>query len=346
MDVAVLGATGMVGQRFIEGLLNHPSFNLTTLAASSKSAGKRYSKVAKWYLQGEMPSEVKDTVVVEVDPKKIRADIVFSALPSAIAKEVEPKFAEEGSIVASNASSFRMDEDVPLIIPEVNPDHLNLIEVQRERRGWDGAIITNPNCTVIMGALSMKPIQDNFGIENVILTSMQALSGAGYSGIPSMSIVDNVIPYIKGEEEKVEEESRKIFGEFNGSVIEEADLNISASCNRVAVLDGHTESIFIKTKRSWNIAEIKKVMQNFKGLPQELNLPTSPANPIIVKDEVDRPQPRLDRLVDGGMAVSVGQIRKCSIMDFKYTVMGHNTIRGAAGASILNAELLCKTNRI
>ena len=346
MKVAVLGATGMVGQRFIEKLVDHPFFELTALAASSKSAGKRYSEAAKWYLSREIPSELKDIVVKEVDPRKVRADIVFSALPSAIAKEVEPRFAEAGFIVASNASSYRMAEDVPLLIPEVNPGHLDLIEVQMEHRGWDGAIITNPNCTTIMAVLSMKPIYDAYGIEKAVITSMQGLSGAGYSGVPSMAIVDNVIPYIKGEEGKVEDEGRKIFGKFNGSNIGPAELNISASCNRVAVLDGHTETIFIKAARKWSIEGVKKAMRDFKGLPQELKLPTAPENPIIVREEDDRPQPRLDRLSQGGMAVSVGRVRECPTMDFKYIAMGHNTIRGAAGASVLNAELLYKTKKM
>lgn len=346
MEVAVLGATGMVGQRFIEKLVDHPFFELTDLAASAKSAGKRYAEVAKWYLSEEMPSEVRDIVVKEVDPRKIRADIVFSALPSAVAREVEPRFAEAGFIVASNASAYRMEEDVPLLIPEVNPEHLNLIEIQRERRKWEGAIITNPNCTTIMAVLSMKPIYDSFGIEKAMVTSMQALSGAGYSGVPSMAIVDNVIPYIKGEEEKVESEGLKILGKFNGSEIEPARLAISASCNRVAVLDGHTEAIFIKARREWSISKVARAMREFKALPQKLGLPTAPKNPIIVRDEADRPQPRLDRLNQKGMAVTVGRIRECPILDFKYISMGHNTIRGAAGASVLNAELLYKTRKI
>lgn len=346
MEVAVLGATGMVGQRFIEKLVGHPFFELTALAASAKSAGKRYGEAAKWCLSEEMPPEVRDMVVKEADPGKIKADIVFSALPSAVAREVEPRFAKEGFIVASNASAYRMAEDVPLLIPEVNPEHLGLIEVQRERRKWDGAIITNPNCTTIMAVLSMKPVYDAFGIEKAVVTSMQGLSGAGYAGVPSMAIVDNVIPYIKGEEEKVESEGLKILGSFNGSSIEPARLRISASCNRVPVLDGHTEAIYVKTSREAGLREVAEAMRRFKALPQELGLPTAPRNPIILREEADRPQPRLDRYNQGGMAVTVGRLRECPIFDFKYVVMGHNTIRGAAGASILNAELLYKTGKI
>jgi aspartate-semialdehyde dehydrogenase len=346
MEVAVLGATGMVGQRFVERLVNHPFFDLAAVAASGKSAGKRYGAAAKWFISDEMPSEVKDMIVEEVDPRGIKADIVFSALPSAVARKVEPKFAEAGFIVASNASAYRMAEDVPLLIPEVNPGHLELIEVQQDRRGWDGAIITNPNCTTIMAVLSMKPVYDAFDIKEAFVISMQGLSGAGYAGVPSMAIVENVIPYIKGEEEKVEEEGLKILGCFNGSEIEPARMKISASCNRVPVLEGHTEVVFIRAGEEWSVEGVVKAMRDFKALPQEMGLPTAPKNPVVVREEADRPQPRLDRYNQGGMAVVVGRIRKCPVLDFKYIVMGHNTIRGAAGASILNAELLYKTGTI
>ena len=346
MDVAVLGATGMVGQRFVERLVNHPFFELVAVAASGRSAGKRYCEAAKWFIGEEMPAEVRDMVVKEVDPSKIKADIVFSALPSAVARKVEPEFAEAGFIVASNASAYRMAEDVPLLIPEVNPEHLDMIEVQQDRRGWDGAIITNPNCTTIMAVLSMKPIYDSFGIKEAFVVSMQGLSGAGYAGVPSMAIVDNVIPYIKGEEEKVEEEGLKILGSFNGSEIEPAEIRISASCNRVPVLEGHTEAVFIKAAKEWGLEGVIEALREFKALPQELGLPTAPENPVVVREEPDRPQPRLDRYNQGGMAVAVGRIRRCPVLDFKYIVMGHNTIRGAAGASILNAELLKETRKL
>ncbi len=346
MDVAVLGATGMVGQRFVERLVDHPFFELVAVAASGRSAGKRYCEAAKWFIGEEMPAEVRDMVVKEVDPSKIKADIVFSALPSAVARKVEPEFAEAGFIVASNASAYRMAEDVPLLIPEVNPEHLDMIEVQQDRRGWDGAIITNPNCTTIMAVLSMKPIYDSFGIKEAFVVSMQGLSGAGYAGVPSMAIVDNVIPYIKGEEEKVEEEGLKILGSFNGSEIEPAEIRISASCNRVPVLEGHTEAVFIKAANEWGLEGVIEALREFKALPQELGLPTAPENPVVVREEPDRPQPRLDRYNQGGMAVAVGRIRRCPVLDFKYIVMGHNTIRGAAGASILNAELLKETRKL
>jgi aspartate-semialdehyde dehydrogenase len=238
-----------------------------------------------------------------------------------------------------------MEEDIPLLIPEINPEHLDMIEVQKERRGWEGCIITNPTCSTIMGILSLKPIYDKFGIEKTFITTMQALSGAGYAGVPSMGITDNLIPFIKGEEEKVESEGMKILGRFNGEEIIPADIKISASCNRVAVLDGHTEAIFVETKKESSAEEVKKAMKNFKALPQEFRLPTAPKTPIIVREEMDRPQPRLDRLVQKGMAITVGRVREDPILDFKYIAMGHNTIRGAAGASVLNAELLVKTRR-
>ncbi len=339
VKVAVLGATGMVGQRFISLLSDHPFFKITDLAASERSAGKRYGDVANWYLEEEMPGEVRDVVVKEIAPKSVDAEIVFSALPSAVAKDVEPAFAKDGFTVASNASAYRDVADVPLLIPEINPDHLALLEVQRRNRNWDGAIITNPNCTTMVLALSLKPIFDSFGIKNVFVVSMQALSGAGYRGVPGMSIIDNVIPFIEGEEEKVEFESLKILGNFEGDIIKEADFRISASCNRVFTSDGHLESVFIDLGKSADEEDVKGACKKFKGVPQELGLPTAPENPIIVRDESDRPQPRFDRMAGGGMSITVGRVRKDRIFDIKYSVLGHNTIRGAAGASILNAEL-------
>jgi aspartate-semialdehyde dehydrogenase len=342
INVAVLGATGMVGQRFIQGLVGHPFFEISDLTASSRSAGKPYSKATRWYLDEHIPDEVKDIIVKDTKPENVKADIVFSALPSGIAKEVEPEFAKAGATVASNASAYRMAEDVPLLIPEVNPDHLKMLEVQKENRGWDGAIITNPNCSTVMAVLPLKPIYDNFGIEHAFVSTMQAVSGAGYAGVPSMAIIDNLIPFINKEEEKVEMEGLKILGEFDGSKIVPADFKVSASCNRVAVIDGHTESVFVKTRNASDIEDVKRVLKEFTALPQELGLPTAPQNPIIVREEADRPQPRLDRGTQRGMAVTVGRVREDPILDFKFTSMGHNTIRGAAGASILNAELLVK----
>lgn len=340
--VAVLGATGMVGQRFIQLLVDHPFFELSAITASERSAGKKYRDAARWVLDDQMPEEVADVIIEETDPKNVDADIAFSALPSSVAKESEPQFAKAGFIVASNASAYRMEEDVPLLIPEVNPDHLGMIEVQKEKRGWDGCIVTNPNCSTIMAILSLKPIYDAFGIEKAFVTTLQAISGAGYMGIQSMAILDNVIPFIKGEEDKVETEGQKLLGTFNGEGIIPTDFKLSAACNRVHVLDGHTESIFVKTRDACTVEEVKQVMRDFKALPQELDLPTAPKNPVIVREEPDRPQPRLDRAAQKGMSVTVGRIREDPILDIKYTVMGHNTIRGAAGASVLNAELIYK----
>jgi len=343
--VAVLGATGMVGQRFISMLANHRHFKLASLAASERSAGKEYKAAAKWYLDEPMPEKIKEMVVEDMVPKKIDADIVFSALPSEIAKEAEPAFAEEGFVVCSNASSFRMHNDVPLLIPEVNPGHLKLIEAQKKKRKWSGCIITNPNCTTIMFALALKPIHDAFGITSLNIVSMQGLSGAGYDGVPSMAIVDNVIPFIKGEEEKVETEVLKIYGKLDKAKgrIEEEKFQVSASCNRVSVLEGHLESLFVKTEKKAGIEEVKEKFRSFKALPQKLKLPTAPEKPIIVFEQEDRPQPRLDRMQGNGMSVCVGRIRRDKNNGFKCTVLGHNTIRGAAGASILNAELLAET---
>ncbi len=342
IKVAVLGATGMVGQRFISLLEGHPFFELTDIAASERSAGKRYGDAASWYLESGMPESMQDRVVSEIDPKVIDADIVFSALPSDVAMDVEPAFARAGFTVASNASAYRDEADVPLLIPEINPEHLGLLEVQRRNRGWDGAIITNPNCTSIVLTLSLKPLYDSFGIDRLFVTSMQALSGAGYSGVSAMSIIDNVIPYIGGEEEKVESESHKILGSFDDGAIKDAEFKISASCNRVFTSDGHLESVFIDLSEKPSVDEVEDAFKSFGGLPQKLGLPTAPKPPIVLRSESDRPQPRFDRMAGAGMAISVGRVRKDSIFDIKYSVLGHNTIRGAAGASILNAELFAR----
>lgn len=335
IKAGVLGATGAVGQRFIEGLKDHPWFELTSLAASERSAGKKYREAAKWRLESELPDDIAEMTVVNVDPREVDADIVFSALPAADAMSVEPAFAAAGCAVASNTSSYRMVEDVPLLIPECNHEHLEIIKVQREKRGWDGFLTTNPNCTTIMFTLPLKPLM-KFGIEMVHVATMQAVSGAGYEGVPSMAILGNVIPYIGGEEEKVETEPQKILGRFDGERIINADFAISASCHRVPVMDGHTEAIWVKMRDDPTPEEVRQAMINFD--PGLDDLPTSPGKALIVKDEPDRPQPRLDRTRGNGMSVSVGRIRS----GIRFICMGHNTVRGAAGASILNAELLVK----
>ena len=338
--VAILGATGAVGQRFIQLLEKHPWFETAALAASEKSAGSIYKKVAKWYLAGDMPEHISEMVVEEIDTKiidKFNLDIIFSAIPSSIAKKVEADFAAHTPLF-SNTATYRMENDVPLVIPEVNPEHLDLIKIQREKRKWNGFIVTNPNCTTIGFVIPLKPLLDNFGVAHVNIATMQALSGAGYDGVPSMAILDNLIPFIKGEEEKVETEGLKILGKFNDKQIDFADFTAIASCNRISVLDGHTEAVFVKLKNDFEIKEVKEIFNKFRGEPQKMNLPTAPAQPIIVLNNEDRPQPRLDRNRGGGMSVSVGQFKKNGAV-LKFTCVSHNTIRGAAGASILNAEL-------
>ncbi len=335
--VAVLGATGMVGQKFISLLENHPWFEVTTVAASDRSIGRKYTKVAKWVLPNEIPPMVADLEVKTCEPGDV-GDVVyvFSALPADIAGRIEENFARSGRLVFSNANSHRLDPDVPLLNPEVNADHMSLIEEQRRRRKWEGAIMANPNCTTAILTLSLKPICDEFGLDTVIVSSMQALSGAGYPGVASLDILDNVIPFIRNEEEKIQSEARKILG----SIEKEANFKISASCNRVATSDGHIETVFVKTLTPAEPDVVAKTMMEFRGEPQKLKLPSAPASPIIVRHEEDRPQPRHDRMAGNGMSVVVGRIRKDLAIDgIKYVVLGHNTIRGAAGCSIINAEL-------
>lgn len=335
----ILGATGAVGQRFIQALENHPWFEITCLAASEKSAGKKYGKAANWRLESKMPDSVTGMEIVPVDPKKVDADVVFSALPSSFAKTVEAEFAKEGFVVASNASAFRMEKDVPLVVPEVNADHLGLIDVQQDKRGWDGYIVTNPNCSTIIMVPTLKPLMA-FGLESVQVATMQAVSGAGYDGVASMAIMDNIIPYIGSEEDKMETEPLKLLGEFDGSEVLPADIRISASCNRVPVMDGHTEAIWAKMTDNPSPEQVRQAFLNFK--PNLGDLPTEPEQVLIVRDEPDRPQPRLDRNMGKGMSITVGRIRE----GIRYMAMGHNTIRGAAGASVLNAELLHKMGKL
>jgi aspartate-semialdehyde dehydrogenase len=335
----ILGATGAVGQRFVQALENHPWFEITCLAASEKSAGKKYAKAANWRLESKMPDIVTDMEIVPVDPKKVDADVVFSAMPSSFAKTVEAEFAKEGFVVASNASAYRMEKDIPLVVPEVNADHLGLIDVQQDNRGWDGYIVTNPNCSTIIMVPTLKPLMQ-FGLESVQVATMQAVSGAGYDGVASMAIMDNIIPYIGGEEEKMETEPLKLLGEFDGSEIIPADIRISASCNRVPVMDGHTEAIWAKMTDNPTPEQVRQAFLNFN--PNLGDLPTEPEQVLIVRDELDRPQPRLDRNMGKGMSITVGRIRE----GIRYTAMGHNTVRGAAGASVLNAELLHKMGKL
>ena len=343
VNVGILGATGMVGQRFIELLADHPNFEVTALTASSRSAGKRYEDAVTWHLESKIPEPLRDTIVVDTDPSEVKdVEIVFSALPAQNAAVVEPKFAEAGMKVASNASAMRMEPDVPLVVPEVNPEHLELIDMQQKNRGWDGFIVTNPNCSTIALVMTLKPLYDQFDIKRVYVSTMQAVSGAGYNGVPSMAIVDNLVPYIGEEEEKMETETLHLLGDFDGETVTNANFGVSTSCHRVAVLDGHTEAVFIEMNEDFEVDEIKSSFSGFKGLPQKLNLHSAPENPVVIREEDNRPQQRMDRMEGKGMAVSVGRIRKDDVFDkgLKYILVGHNTIRGAAGASILNAELI------
>jgi aspartate-semialdehyde dehydrogenase len=346
--VAVLGATGIVGQRFVQFLADHPWFELELVMASERSAGKIYAQAVTWVLEKPIPKKAYELKLYPIDidlVAKEKIDIVFTALPADVAKELEPQLAKKGVMVVSNASSMRLESDVPLLNPEVNADHVDAIEVQRRNRGWSGAIVKVPNCTTAIATLSLKPLVDVFGVGKVIVSTMQALSGAGLTGVPSMFILDNLIPYIEGEEEKVENESRKILGIFNGNNIEfNKEISVTASCHRVMVLEGHTEAIFAELKSKTSMDEIIKVMEEFKSNKiKNMGLPTAPEKPIVVRREIDRPQPRLDRLEGNGMSIVVGRVREDKTLNgVKYVVLGHNTIRGAAGTGVLIAELLVK----
>ncbi len=339
IPVAVLGATGAVGQRFIQLLADHPLFQVVALTGSERSAGKKYREVCRWVLDTPMPAAVAELTVLD-EEAELPAQLVFSALPSSVAGPIEQRLAAAGHIVCSNASNHRMEPDVPLVIPEVNPDHLQLIPVQRHRRGWSGAIVTNPNCTSTPATMVLRPLLDTFGVRRVLLVSMQALSGAGYPGVPSYDAIDNVIPYIGGEEPKLEVEPQKMLGQLRDDTVVPASFTTSAHCNRVPVLEGHMVCLSIELEQKARPEEVARVLGTFRGLPQELRLPTAPEQPIIVRDEPDRPQPRRDRDAGRGMATVVGRIRPCSLFDIKLIALSHNTIRGAAGASILNAELM------
>lgn len=337
--VAILGATGLVGQRLIELLFDHPWFEITMLAASDNSVGKKYASAAKWHQPFDLPLSVREMIVQPCEPE-MDAAIVFSALPSDVAGDIEERFAKRGYLVSSNASNHRMDADVPLVIPEVNPEHLDLIRVQRAKRKWSGAIVCNPNCSTIHATLALKPLADAFGLQRVIVTTMQALSGAGYPGVASLDILDNVIPFIGGEEKKLETEPLKLLGKLEGDQVTDAGFRISAACNRVATRDGHLETVSVEFGTKATIDQVHRAMIQFSGEPQALNLPTAPAHPIVYCAEPDRPQPRLDRDVEKGMASVIGRLRECNVLDFKFVVLGHNTIRGAAGGTVLNAELM------
>lgn len=342
--VAILGATGTVGQRFVERLQGHPWFEISVLAASERSAGKKYSEACNWKLNSVMPPEIGEMTVVLSDVKSVEKagniDFVFSGLPGDVAGPVEEQFAAKYPVV-SKARAHRMDSDVPLLIPEVNPEHLALIPIQKKNRGWTGFIYTDPNCSSIQLVISLKPLM-KFGLRKVVVSTMQSLSGAGYPGVASLDIIDNVVPFIKNEEEKLESETMKLLGTLKDNKIQDADIALSASCNRVNVKDGHLEAVFVELDDQPSVEEVVKAFENFRGEPQKLKLPTAPEKPIIVRREPDRPQPRYDRDAGKGMSVVVGRVRSDPILTVKYLCLGHNTIRGAAGAGILSAELLAE----
>ncbi len=339
IDVGILGATGMVGQQFIRLLDGHPWFRASWLAASERSEGRLYAEAATWRLGGSVPASAAAQRVEGCTPGR-GPRLVFSALDAAAAADIEPAFAAAGHIVVSNARSFRMMEDVPLLIPEINHDHLALVEAQRRARGWRGAIVTNPNCSTVVLAIALAPLRQ-FGLRSALVTTMQAVSGAGYPGVPSFDIVGNVIPEIGGgEEEKIESEANKILGELSGHSVKKHGVVVSAHTNRVPVIDGHTMTVSVTMDNAPSASEVAQAMREWRGRPQQLGLPSAPALPIEVLDSPYRPQPRLDADRGRGMSISVGRIRPCPILGTKFVALGHNTIRGAAGAAILNAELM------
>jgi len=340
LKVGILGATGTVGQRFVQLLENHPWFEVGYLAASERSVGKPYAEACSWKLSTPMPERVRSLIVEEPRPGAFDGPIVFSGLTGDVAGPIEEEFARAGYMVVSNASSHRMDPDVPLLIPEINPEHLGLIKHQQEQRGWKGFIVTNPNCSTIALCLALAPLERAFGVEKVFVSTMQAVSGAGYPGVPSLDVLGNLIPYIPKEEQKIEEETRKIFGRFADGAIELHPMGLSAQTTRVPIVEGHTETAFVKLQREAPIEDIKRTLREFRALPQELGLPSAPEHPVVVVEEPDRPQPRLDAELEGGMATVVGRVRPCPLTSVKFVLLSHNTIRGAAGAAILNTELL------
>src|SRR6266704_4221400 len=342
IPVAVLGATGMVGQRFIELLQGHPWFELVALGASEKHGGRIYAEATRWRLpNSEMPANVASLPVVLCRPEAMSGvKIAFSALPGEVAGEIEEAFAHAGMAVFSNAKNHRMDHDVPLLIPEVNADHITVIAQQRKRRGWSGSIVTNANCSATPLVMALKPLQQAFGVHKVMVTTLQAISGAGYPGLPSYEILDNAIPYIGGEEEKVEKETRKMLGTWEeGKGFSDAPIVVSAQCNRVATREGHLECASVELENEADEQDILAAWEHYQSEAQQLQLPSAPRHTLVYRHEPNRPQTLLDRDAGHGMTVTLGRLRRCPILSYKFVLLGHNTIRGAAGGSILNAEL-------
>lgn len=341
IKVGVLGATGSVGQRFVQLLADHPWFELSVLAASERSAGKTYREACNWFLSADIPVNVADMVIQPIKPD-FDCQIVFSAMPGSVAGPIEKAFAEAGYGVLSNVSVHRYDEDIPLVTTEVNHDHLQIIRHQQANRGWEkGFIVTNSNCSAMPLVITLAPLHKAFGVKSVIVHTMQALSGAGYNGVPALAALDNVIPFIKTEEEKMVIEAKKMLGVLGNNLFTSAEFAMSAHCNRVGTLDGHMETVSVAFHNPPEDSQaILDAWQNWNPLPQQLQLPSAPTPPIVVRSEPNRPQTRLDRNNGAGMAVTVGRLRKCEVFDYKYVLLSHNTIRGAAGASVLNAEFM------
>jgi aspartate-semialdehyde dehydrogenase len=343
IPVAVLAATGSVGQRFVQLLDGHPWFEVVALTASDRSVGKTYREACHWVLTEPMPAWAEQMVIQPSEPADIKARIYFSAMPADTARELEPRFAEAGGCVVSNASAYRKEADVPILLPEVNPDHIQLIKRQRAARGWKGCIITNPNCTSTGLTVALKALQNRFGLRRAFVVSMQAISGAGYPGVASLDILDNVLPYISGEEEKVAWEPRKMLGKLTDTGIHLADLTISAHTNRVAVSDGHLVCLSLELGQKAPLDEVRRALAEYQAPEVSRSLPSAPQPPIVVRDEPDRPQPRLDRMTGRGMTTVVGRLQADAIFDVRMVILSHNTIRGAAGGAIYNAELLVET---
>ena len=337
IEVGILGATGMVGQHFVKFLQGHPWFDLKWLGASDRSAGKKYKDAMTWHL-GVVPETVAGITVEDCKPGNAPR-LLFSAMDAGVATDIERAFAQAGHVVVSNSRNHRMEQDVPLLVPEINADHLKLIPGQQRARGWKGQIVTNPNCSTVVLTMGLAPMK-KFGITRLITTTMQAISGAGYPGVASMDIVGNVIPFIGNEEEKMQEETQKILGEFRGDRIEPLAARVSAHCNRVAVVDGHTVTVSVEFSSKPSAADLRHAIDTFRALPQERALPSAPPRPVIYMEEPNRPQPRKDAERERGMAAFVGRLRPCPALDYKFVALGHNTIRGAAGAAVLNAELM------
>ena len=339
LPVTVLGATGLVGQRVIALLEGHPWLELAHAVASERRVGARYGDVVRWHVETPPPAAALDLRLEAPDPSgDLSGQLVISALPADEARELEPRYAQAGALVFSNASAFRMEPDVPLIVPEINPDHLAALAIQRERRGWPGAIVTNPNCSTIGLTLALAPLQP-FGLKRLLVTTFQAASGAGYPGVASLDLIDNVVPYIGGEEEKLETETRKILGGWAGDRFAPLEARVSATCARVPVRDGHLESVSVEFERRPQLEEIIAAWRAYSAEPQRLGLPSAPQPVIVYREEQNRPQPIADRLTGDGMAVTVGRLRPCDVLDVKFFALSHNTIRGAAGAALLNVEL-------